>query len=380
MKQLTERENDYLRLMQAMYLVPFLKGRPGNAKTATINSIAKKMGYVLIDKRLATMDETELGVYPIPVDSENGKYKVISSAVPEWAENTKDESKNFIIVFEELNRASKAVRDAALGVLLERRIGENFVFGPNVLMCATGNLGTEDGTEVEELDSALKSRLITIEHKVELAEWLKDYAEDLNEEGNPNVHRDIARYLKENASDYYPEIKDQEKDAGGLIVLNPRTWDGFSKFIITHYGHNSTYEQYGREIERVGKYYIGHRIARFCKWMGDNSRLSFKEVLSGKVKDYSKFNRENLNEVLGELKAHKVCELTLPQFNKGVKHFLLALEDDIRYGALWDLTTEVPFGDKDPKLPVVQEFINTFATEIKSVREKKTTNAPEATN
>lgn len=360
---LTQRESDYLRIMQAQYLVLYVKGRPGNAKTAILKSIADKEGYTLIDLRLATMDETELGVYPIPKTSAAGDYKVISAAVPEWAEKTLDQSKKYLVVFEELNRAALAVRNAALGLLLERRIGPNFTFGPNVLMAATGNLGVEDGTEVEELDTALKNRLITVEHRIDIDEWVRDYA-------NENVHQDIVRYLTEKPSHYYPEMKEQEKNGGGLVVVTPRTWDGFSKFIINHYGKNSTWKDYGKEIERIGQYYIGVLNASFCKWVSDNTRLTLSDVLGGKVKDYSKFNRENLNEVLSDLKVHKIMNITLKEFTH-VKKYLMSLEDDIRYGALWDLTTEIPFEDKDTKIPVVTEFIKEFGKEIKATRDRK---------
>ena len=38
-------------------------------------------------------------------------------------------------------------------MLHERGIGTEFKFNDNVLMIASGNLGDEDGTDVEEFDS-----------------------------------------------------------------------------------------------------------------------------------------------------------------------------------------------------------------------------------
>jgi hypothetical protein len=142
--KMSRRERKYLRIMQSKYLVLNLLGAPGLAKSAIIKSIADKIGAEFVDLRLASMDETDLGVFPYLKDA--GPYKVNSHAIPEWADLTKDTTKTFIIAFEELNRASKSVRDAALGVLLERRIGPHFMFGANVLMCATGNLGSPSPT------------------------------------------------------------------------------------------------------------------------------------------------------------------------------------------------------------------------------------------
>jgi hypothetical protein len=42
---------------------------------------------------------------------------------------------------------------------------------------SSGNLGDEDGTDVEEFDSALNNRLIHINHTLDVQEWL-DYAEE----------------------------------------------------------------------------------------------------------------------------------------------------------------------------------------------------------
>jgi hypothetical protein len=37
---------------------------------------------------------------------------------------------------------------------------------------SSGNLGDEDGTDVEEFDSALNNRLIHINHTLDVQEWL----------------------------------------------------------------------------------------------------------------------------------------------------------------------------------------------------------------
>jgi hypothetical protein len=51
----------------------------------------------------------------------------------------------------------------------------------------SGNLGDEDGTDVEEFD-ALNNRLIHINHTLDV-QWLGDYAEE-------NCHPMITSYIK----------------------------------------------------------------------------------------------------------------------------------------------------------------------------------------
>lgn len=57
-------------------------------------------------------------------------------------------------------------------MFLEREIGAFFKFNDNVMMCSSGNLGEEDGTDVEEFDQALNNRLIHIEHTLPYPEWI----------------------------------------------------------------------------------------------------------------------------------------------------------------------------------------------------------------
>ncbi len=123
--------------------------------------------------RLSMNDESDFK-FPYLEDKEyNGiTVKVSNFAVPHWAYSANQSPT--IIHFEELNRASLFVRNAALQILLEREIGQ-FKFNDNVLMLASGNLGDEDGTDIEELDSALNNRLIHISHSLNLNDWIQNF-------------------------------------------------------------------------------------------------------------------------------------------------------------------------------------------------------------
>jgi hypothetical protein len=355
---LTKREQNYLQVMEVRYLVLNIIGPPGDAKSATIKSISDKMGYEFVDLRLATFDETDLGVFPYLMDK--GNYKVNEHAIPAWAEATKDTSKTFMIVFEELNRASKSVRDAALGVLLERRIGPHFVFGSNVLMCATGNLGTEDGTEVEELDTALKSRLLTVEHNMPLDEWIESYARH-------HIHKDIVRYLEANPTHFKPDLKKQ--DADGRVIVNPRTWTGLSKFIETHFTLNSTVNEYGSRMDEIAKIYIGSFAVQWLRWLRDHQRVTMDDVLKGKVKEYKNkkgeylVERENLNEIVSELHAVGILNVNEKQM-KHVIHLLRSVDADVMYGGVWDLIRSGDHRSGGKQTEATKMFVKEFRKEL----------------
>lgn len=329
-KVLNPVELRWFRQMYSQKGVLFIKGRPGIAKSALLQSIANKLGMVFIDIRVPTKDETDLGTYPIVRVTEKG-YSVLEHAVPDWADMTKDESKNYLIVFEELNRADKPQRNAALGLLNERFIGHAFKFGTNVFMAATGNLGDEDGTDVEEFDIALSSRLIHKTWKMEGADglmfWKESYA-------NGRVHPDLLRFLDANPTAFYPAMEKQ-KD----IIACPRTWTNLSEAIVNWYGMESSVDEFGTFLIEDGKDYVGGHAAAFHKYLIDNKRITLQDVLQGKYRKYDKFHRDNRAAVVNEITALNIAGLPkkeLTNIIKFFKSFTESNDNDLLIGSLYD--------------------------------------------
>jgi hypothetical protein len=319
-KQVLNKEEMMLfELMNTQYLVPFIKGPAGIGKTQSLETIANKLNMEYIDLRLPAVDDVDMGLYPVVNRKEVGSIQVnkLEHAAPEWAvmpiENPK---KNYMIVFEELNRANPSVRNAAMGVVLERRVGWNIKFGNNVFMAATGNLGDKDGTEVEELDFAQKDRFIIIEKKPDLHEWINNFAKN-------KVHPDIINYLEHKPGQFYPPQEEQKDEC----VLTPRKWTGFSDYIIanTESGINSKVEEYQELLERGGLYYLGGRFAEFRKFVLEGRTLTVQDVLKGnRTKDYPMINRDNKAEVLRELRGldfHKLKTKECDNLKDFMNHF-----------------------------------------------------------
>jgi MoxR-like ATPase len=185
LQTMSKREQSYFRIMWGKSGVLYITAKPGVAKSAIARSIAQKMGFRYMDIRLSMVDETDVGLYPNVSDVDG--VKCLDFVVPRWAIEANKQPT--IIHFEELNRASQSVRNAALQILLERQIGVNFKFNETVLMMSSGNLGDEDGTDVEEFDSALNNRLIHVKHSLSFQEWVDGFAKE-------NVQRMIVSYLQ----------------------------------------------------------------------------------------------------------------------------------------------------------------------------------------
>ena len=308
-KNMSIREQKYFNIMKSRLGVLYIQSKPGLAKSSIARNIAKLMGFQYMDIRLSMVDETDVGLYPNieDIEQDGQMIKCLNFVVPKWA--LKANATPTIIHFEELNRASLNVRNAALQILLEREIGTEFEFNDNVLMLCSGNLGEEDGTDVEEFDSALNNRLIHVNHDLGWEEWIERFADE-------KVHPLIVSFIKNNAEYLYRKDGTQNGEEPKTYA-SPRTWHMLSEYILstTDMIHNiPKEEQMGGKYElnairdltkEVGVSFVGTSIAKFIKYLDESMRLSLKDVIDNfkKVKiQIEKSNRDKKSELLNQLR------------------------------------------------------------------------------
>lgn len=341
---LTEREQTYFRIMWAKYGVLYITAKPGVAKSAIARSIAEKMGFRYMDIRLSMVDETDVGLFPSVSEIEGTK--CLDHVVPRWAVEANKQPT--IIHFEELNRATQAVRNAALQILLERAIGINFTFNDTVLMMASGNLGDEDGTDVEEFDAALNNRLIHYKHVLTTKEWLENFAEQ-------NVHRTITSYIKAHPEQLY-KIADNAQ-----AYATPRSWTMLSEFIIKNFGKDADPRSFLPLLKVVASSYIGNSAMKYVQYCEDMLNISIQDVLNNydKIKDdLKKYNRDKNSELIQSLKEIDLNKLTDKQVENAAK-FLKTVGDD-------ELTAYLLF-ILDNNLDITKPKIKNFMLEFESV-------------
>ena len=362
LSKLNEKELMYFRMMYPKSGVLFLTSAPGIAKSAMQRSIAKKIqkvelffdedgkidqeksGKVIarslfyIDLRLAMLDETDVGLFPdkkemMVVDKNQNEIlqAFLDHIVPKWAfyANNPPAKKDgdelpycgTLIHFEELNRAPLSVRNAALQILLERCIGFEFEFNQDVFMVSTGNLGEEDGTDVEEFDSALNGRLIHIEHTMSFEEWVEYWAKD-------NIQPLIIRYLTAHPEFYYVgKASRTEKDKA---YASPRTWEFISNYITANYGFNSEPKFWLNDLQIIGDGYIGAVNVKFLKYVRDVLKISIQDILQRYPqlqREGAHFTRDISSELLSDLRHLNVKELR-PNEIENCKLFMLDLNED----------------------------------------------------
>ena len=337
--QLTTKEKEYLAIMWPKYGVLNITSKPGVAKSAIGLSIANKLGMRYIDIRLSMVDETDVGLYPavseIVVDGKS--IKCLDFVVPRWAIEANRQPT--IIHFEELNRASQQVRNAALQILLERCIGMDFNFNDNVLMMSSGNLGDEDGTDVEEFDAALNNRLIHIDHVLGVDEWLENFAID-------KCHSLVVGYIKAHPEQIY---KTSENSKG---YATPRSWTMLSHFITRNFGKTASPRDFLPLLKKVSHGYVGNSAMKFVQYCEDMLNISIQDVINnydGIKKDLEKYNRDKNSELIQSLKEIDISTLNEKQLTNITKFLDRVGDDEKTAYLLWILDNVADIGNKKMK-------------------------------
>ncbi len=376
---LSERESKYYKVMNAKSGVLYITSEPGIAKSAMMRSIAKKLGIQYFDIRLSMVDETDVGLFPtlgekemIVTSGDKKKVKFLQHVVPEWAYMANEQPT--IIHFEELNRSTLSVRNAALQILLEREIGAFFKFNDNVLMCASGNLGEEDGTDVEEFDQALNNRLIHITHMLPFPEWREQY-------GDENVHPVIVGFLKTH-TEYYYKKPDDKGTKSSRAYATPRSWTFLSDYIFVNYGDMvRATDPAGKELsnadgsekmirqwpsvrvfindlQEIANGYVGPAAVRFIRYCQDTLKITLDDILDRFDEidtDIKQFNRDKKSELITNMKERKVSVLKAKQIENLTK-FLCTISDDEIVGYLLHvLDSEYNLSDDSSKNNKVAE-------------------------
>lgn len=342
-KVLSARELELFMIMNGRSGTLFLQGHPGGAKSAILESIARKMDFMYIPKWAPAMDELDVGLYPKTTTMMwcEKEIECVGYLPPDWAIQACLHTKGVIIVIEEFNR-NERLMNASLSITNERRIAEKVQFPDHVFFAVTGNLGEEDGTSVDVLDTAQAGRMIvrkqTLQSADDLAWWKENYA-------NENIHPDILKFLDAKPGSFRPvraDSKNERSDSKSTAghQTDARRWTQLSKAITNNFGKDAKYSEYGGFIRSVGTSYIGNQMTEFLQWLDARKRVTLEDVLE---KGAIQGERENLAAVLDEAAQlnhnGKWFFLLSSKQRSNFVDFLVSLDQDLSTGFISDLIT-----------------------------------------
>ena len=129
----------------------------------------------------------------------------------------------WLLFLDEMNSASKAVQVAAYKLVLDRMVG-NYNLHPDCYIVAAGNLAT-DKAIVNQMSTAMQSRLVHIEMAVNNTDWLENVA--YPEQYDKRIIGFLGMYPN--------KLCDFNPDHNEKTFCSPRTWSFVQKLISRHY-------------------------------------------------------------------------------------------------------------------------------------------------
>lgn len=202
-------------------VVPFVKSSPGMGKSSIMRSIAKELNLYLIDHRLSTSPPEDLS--GLPRFRPDGKaefspfdiFPVEGDEIPEGYDG-------WLIFLDEFNSAKKDTMAAAYKIVLDKMVGQRRLHSRCLIACA-GNLGT-DRAIVNDIGTAMQSRVVHIEMETNFNEWLADVA--IKEGYDPRIIA-YLNFRNQALLDFRPDHTDS-------TFCCPRTWEFMNKLVTGH--------------------------------------------------------------------------------------------------------------------------------------------------
>lgn len=159
---------DSLRVTLKANHVAFIQGAPGVGKSDIVRQLASKYNLEVIDLRLSQCDITDLNGFP-KISGDKASYLPMDT-FPICTDTVPTGSNGWLLFLDELNSASKSVQAAAYKLILDRMVGQHKLH-KKVFIIAAGNRA-EDNAVVNDLSTALKSRMITLQLEPDVESWL----------------------------------------------------------------------------------------------------------------------------------------------------------------------------------------------------------------
>ena len=199
-------------------IVPMLHGSPGVGKSAVMSAVAREYGLKLIDVRLAQCDPTDLNGFPTINNERTLASYVPMSTFPVKGTEVPKGYSGWLLLLDELTSADRSVQKAAYKLILDRMVGEHELHD-KLVIAAAGNL-LSDSAIVEEMSTALQSRMVHFHVMVTAKEWVDWGA------ANAVDHR-ILSYINFKPDHIHLFNPDHQE----FTFACPRTWEFANRLI-----------------------------------------------------------------------------------------------------------------------------------------------------
>ena len=302
-----------IKARQAVMLV----GAPGTAKTATVEAIAREMGYEVISVIASRMDPQDVSGFPTrgEVETAEGTVPVTEYAPQKWQLEVL-EKREVILFFDEFSNAHPSVKASLLTVIQNREFPNGQKFPEETALVGAMN-PTESAADGYDIDAATANRIIWLAWKPDTKSWLdgmKDnWGRGFSQPREKEWRNLIVRFIRENPGCLHQEgIKAQSPDAYGVNVNDAssltvlqcawpsrRSWDNLSRVLGAMSSPNIELE----DILMQGT--IGYSTTlRFRDWLRKNGAIDIKTILKNpdNFEEWEELSLDDSNMILRSLR------------------------------------------------------------------------------
>lgn len=189
----------------------FIEGAPGVGKSALVHEMAREAGATVCDIRLSLFDPVDLRGIPSVIEGQTV-----------WARPAFWPRADVLtyLFFDEMDRAPLSVKNAALQIVLDRRIGEHELPG-SVRIFAAGNGATDKGA-TSAMGTALNARFGHISLESDVDQWC-DWA------CGAAIHPAIIAFLKMRGKVNPAIFHDLNPARDAKAYPSARSWERISR-------------------------------------------------------------------------------------------------------------------------------------------------------
>ena len=268
----------------------FIWGAPGIAKTSAVKAVAKELGLDLMVWHLSTTAPEDMtGILGIQLDPLTKKPKIDPGTgkprsqymLNEMLPTSNGPRGNGVILFlDELNRASKAVLNTCLPLVLEGKIGK-FKLPSKVMIIAAGNRAEDviDG-QITPLDPTMMNRFASYNVIYTYDDFNTWATREGKGGGKKIIHPAVLDFLESRDGAKFFHMMDNEKP--GSVWPSPRTWTMASQDWVNTAKIKGLDDPLMIPIDHIEDIFagnVGNEAAQaFCNYIEMNVHFTDKDV------------------------------------------------------------------------------------------------------
>jgi len=196
-----------------------MEGPPGSGKSSVIKSIADEAMLEMVDHRASTSVPEDFTGLPRFNDKGEAFFAPFADIFPLATRQVPENRNGWMLFLDEFNSAKEDVQAAAYKLILDHAVGQHPLHEKCAVVAAGNRM--EDRAIVNEVGTAMQSRMAWIEMEVVFDEWLYDVA--LKYDYDYRIVAFLSRH-KDKLMNFRPDHTDK-------TFCCPRTWEFMNRLV-----------------------------------------------------------------------------------------------------------------------------------------------------